>query len=75
MFDKTIIHEHIYGSPIEICEYNPEKDLLAIFVGTEDDIPPQEIIEEIYEKLKKIGECNLVVFPGLIKLVILKGEK
>ena len=75
MFNKTIIHnhEHNYESPLQIAHYNPKEDIIAIFVGTEDDIPPIDIMEQISDKLKTLDECNVLIAPGIFKIVILKG--
>ena len=60
---------------LETCEYNPKKDKIAVFVGSENEIPPKDIIEEITDVLDKLPECKLLVAPGIFRFVILKGEK
>ena len=73
MFDKTIINE--YPNMIEVCDYDPNKDVLAIFVGSENDIPPIEVIEEIKTMLENIEQCKLIVAPGVFRMILLKGGR
>lgn len=72
MFDT--IHKHYYESPLEVCEYNPKKDNIAIFVGNEEDIPPNDVLEKIREQLEDIKNCKLVVAPGIFRIIVLKGK-
>jgi len=62
-----------YPSMLEIADYNPDEDIIAIFVGTEDDIPPQEIFQEIADVLEDLPNCKILVMPGIFRLLLLKG--
>jgi len=72
---NTSINYNIDGHILETAEYNPKKDLLAVFVGDEDNIPPQETIEEITKVLEKVPKCNLLIAPGFFRILVLKGQK
>lgn len=65
----------ISDSCLEVTEYNPKKDILAIFVGNEDCIPSYENMEEIRKVLDNIPACKLLIAPGIFRFVVLKGVK
>ena len=76
MLDTIHKHYHYYESPLEVCDYDPKKDNIAIFVGNGDDIPPREVFEKIKEQLESIkDECKLLVAPEIFRIVVMKGKK
>ena len=60
---------------IETEKYNPDKDILAIFVGTENNIPPESVMEEIKDTLEDIPECHLLIAPGVFRFVVMKDAR
>lgn len=77
MFKKLVNNTYntYYESILEVANYDSDNDVMAIFVGTEDDIPPQEIFEEINRVLEDLPNCNILLFPGVFRLILLKGVK
>jgi hypothetical protein len=77
MFKRIVQNTYntYYESILEVADYNPDKDTMAIFVGTEEDIPPKEVFEEIKKVLDDLPSCKILLFPGVFRLVLLKGVK
>ena len=64
-----------YQDNLEVCEYNPDTDKLTIFIGTENDIPPPDILNHIKGTLEDLPECRLLIAPGIFRILVLKGMK
>jgi hypothetical protein len=74
MFDKII---HNKCEPIvEVYKFDPKKDKIAFFFGTEEDIPSQDVIYKMSKSLEEFsnGESNLLVASAIVHIIILKGD-
>ena len=61
---------------LEVAEYDPKKDKLAIFIG-DNEIPPKDVFDDIKESLDELPNknCHLLIAPGIFRIVVLKGKK
>ena len=61
-----------YGT-ITMEKYNPDTDKIIWVIGSSDNMPPRDVIENWTNNLDK--EWGVAVLPDVFKLIILRGEK
>jgi uncharacterized protein len=60
---------------LKVIDYNPKIDKLLFTLGSDKEIPPPDVFENIKEQLVGVEKCKLIIVPGCIHVSVLRNEK